>query len=890
MPKFQIGQLVEFSANRFQDEDDRYEDYNIKYKKGGQGYVLDVYSKGLEGISESNTFYKIKVGMSDIIDVPETDLFDPNSDVRAQVEAKLRAAQAHKAFKDTERIGGSKKEKAAYKHILSSDLAEIEKDEATAIELVKKDKVYPKVDIPGEQAKGTSGGAAYLKVKMRESFSSTPPNNKDKRKIYVGFIEYLVKKFDTVISVEEFEKIASEVIDNGLDTIVKTLSPEAYESSLSEKQENHAKAEFREQKIRLGQDEKNELREKIKLKYPEQKSETIYKWFEVPADDEDKIEYDNTDSRIDEETKELSKSKSEISSISADFIKKLGFSGTYYSLRSITKKIFEEVFGIRFANFITRYGSESAQKIYEEAKRYEPLSEAKSKELTEAETKYTISRIKDYTDYIARLKTFRAKEQFDAFFGEEGENKGTTGFWGYLNNKHAFYRNIRDSIAGIEWYKNKMNEDWDRELKKEEKYLDDTIKKYLPRENNWDWALNKKNLPKGEKSELTVNQGKPLDYIKRTGGYMITDADVTVESIKEKFGFKDVEFGQSIKDQEAREHIRHFLGAMADLGDILDINIIKLNQIGQLKITFGSRGAGKASAMYFSLRKLINLTKSRGDGAVAHEYAHYIDNIIPKINNPEYSYENWASVTKKSTRGSYYSIDWVKNTSVKNAINDIFEYIYTRKKPVTEENRFALPKNEKVLIKEIIEASDKKYSLPSYIQGENIDDFLTNFFKTYPHYKNYSKLTNRDKNVLGFIVNKFGYKSYEIEFETPQSAFYAYSLKMSSGYWTREWELFARAWETYIYDKLEKAGRANNYLVSGDYFDRPERVYPQGDERSDLFELYERFVETIKREYNLAGFVKFTDQRTDEYLDLNENNPKEEVTTGVIVDAHTDEV
>jgi len=106
MPKFQIGQLVEFSANRFQEEEDRYEDYNLKYKKGGQGYVLDVYSKGLDGISESNTFYKIKVGMSDIIDVPETDIFDPNASVRAKVEAKLRAAQENKEFKDTERIGG----------------------------------------------------------------------------------------------------------------------------------------------------------------------------------------------------------------------------------------------------------------------------------------------------------------------------------------------------------------------------------------------------------------------------------------------------------------------------------------------------------------------------------------------------------------------------------------------------------------------------------------------------------------------------------------------------------------------------------------------------------------------------------------------------------------
>jgi hypothetical protein len=61
----------------------------------------------------------------------------------------------------------------------------------------------------------------------------------------------------------------------------------------------------------------------------------------------------------------------------------------------------------------------------------------------------------------------------------------------------------------------------------------------------------------------------PLSFIKRVGGYAILEEDINPTFIKEKFGFQNVEFGQSLKDTEAKEHIRHFLGGMADLGDIL---------------------------------------------------------------------------------------------------------------------------------------------------------------------------------------------------------------------------------------------------------------------------------------------------------------------------------
>src|ERR1035437_3995276 len=112
-----------------------------------------------------------------------------------KVEEHLRGKQANKEFRDSEnRIGGAKKQMAAYKTIAMSDLSEIEEDEITAEGLVRKEKVYPEISIPEEQDKGVSAGAAFLKVKMRGSFGSSPPNNKDKRKVYVGFAEYLVKK------------------------------------------------------------------------------------------------------------------------------------------------------------------------------------------------------------------------------------------------------------------------------------------------------------------------------------------------------------------------------------------------------------------------------------------------------------------------------------------------------------------------------------------------------------------------------------------------------------------------------------------------------------------------------------------------------------------------
>jgi hypothetical protein len=406
--------------------------------------------------------------------------------------------------------------------------------------------------------------------------------------------------------------------------------------------------------------------------------------------------------------------------------------------------------------------------------------------------------------------------------------------------------------------------------------------KYATRENNWEWFTDVKTKAKSsEKTELIINSLPPLSFIERKGGYIIVESDITPQSIKEKFGFKEVEFGQSLKDKEAKEHVRHFIGAMADLGDILDLDISKLNKIGGLSIAFASRGSGKALAHYEGLRKVINITKSRGGGFVAHEYMHYIDNILPKIERSDYNYKEYASI-EKSNR--YYGTKRdISNRNVEVAINDIFTYIYKRKMPIGYETK----SNEDAYILVNIKKSDKTFRLPKYSNSDTIENYLINFFSIYSQYQKAENLTAKTRDILGAIVTMFDLESHDFKLKINSSSFYANSKAMKSPYWTKEWELFARAFETYVFDKLVKSNRANNYLVSGGYFDREEGVYPMGQERDDLFVLYDALIDKIKLEYDLSGFKSWTNEKVDEYFVLDDKGDEE---SGVIVDDESGEV
>ena len=65
-----------------------------------------------------------------------------------------------------------------------------------------------------------------------------------------------------------------------------------------------------------------------------------------------------------------------------------------------------------------------------------------------------------------------------------------------------------------------------------------------------------------------------------------------------------------------------------DLAQLLGISPKSISLAGNLGLTFGSRGSGKAAAHYEPGRRIINLTKTQGLGSLAHEWWHGIDNYF----------------------------------------------------------------------------------------------------------------------------------------------------------------------------------------------------------------------------------------------------------------------
>lgn len=110
--------------------------------------------------------------------------------------------------------------------------------------------------------------------------------------------------------------------------------------------------------------------------------------------------------------------------------------------------------------------------------------------------------------------------------------------------------------------------------------------------------------------------------------------DVTPQQFIDDLGFRGVEFGnwvgQGKSAKERQGMLNEAYDALMDLAAIINVppKAIALN--GSLGLGFGSRGHGWASAHFEPDTLVINLTKTRGAGALAHEWFHALDNYFQR--------------------------------------------------------------------------------------------------------------------------------------------------------------------------------------------------------------------------------------------------------------------
>lgn len=127
--------------------------------------------------------------------------------------------------------------------------------------------------------------------------------------------------------------------------------------------------------------------------------------------------------------------------------------------------------------------------------------------------------------------------------------------------------------------------------------------------------------------------------------------DVTPTQFADAFGFRGVQFGNYVEGGRRQADLNEAFDALMDLAGVIGVPARALSLNGELGLAFGARGIGgrdAALAHYEPGQVVINLTKKRGAGSLAHEWWHGLDNYFSRRGGAPTGY---ASESGSSTAG-----------------------------------------------------------------------------------------------------------------------------------------------------------------------------------------------------------------------------------------------
>lgn len=688
--------------------------------------------------------------------------------IKQKVEQHLIDAEKRRKVKDVGRVEMSRKQQAAYRIISMSNIDELNEDEVLAFNMVKKDAIWPPINVEEQKNQGVSAGAAYIKVKIREALPSKPANSSDKRKAYVNFLNILQTDLMELKTVKEVKVKVHEYLENlYYITIHYFLYPEI-----------------------------------IDIK----DTDVIKRWVQRFL-----VQHHMSGYSVDSDTNGA-------------------FSNTFR--RMFSKNVISDTLGKTFYNMISG-GSEAAELNWKQAETYQQ-SEGDEQEYIEKvrkEQQHIFDRYRDVNKEIAVMDS----EQFYKYLSAR-TNK--------VSRKEFMSR------GGEEGYRKAFEREWNKAADKLKAEVEVPLI-HRKRDDDWSWAIKKEKEEVQGEEDLKgrkVNTKEPLAYIKRVNGYKTPEP--TPQNVVDYYGFSAYNFGKYVPDNERAEHAKHFIGAITDLAEILNIDIKQVHQLGKLGFGVGLKGHAGHLAAYYPQTKDINLVRGKGDGSVAHEWGHFFDNLLcdldMKVAEPNFASEGDRIINDDENEylltEKFRAFDRFLNRGLSGSVN------YKKRKFNSYKGK----------------DWTGKISILS-----NIDLSLQTFFANYPSLEKWTLSKRSDERVrtevLGWIVYKHGLDSYEIPLRIQTSYLVFDSSQIGSEYWVKKVELFARCFETYIFNKLAKANMANNYLAHDNYFSEGT-PYPKGEELEYITMLFDEMIVDFKKLHNIGDFKPIIDERIGEEI------------------------
>ena len=147
--------------------------------------------------------------------------------------------------------------------------------------------------------------------------------------------------------------------------------------------------------------------------------------------------------------------------------------------------------------------------------------------------------------------------------------------------------------------------------------------------------------------------------------------DVSADEFIKAFGFRGVQFGNWETQEDRQRNLNEAYDALMDLASSLGVSPETLSLNGSLGMAFGARGGGKANAHYEPGEIVINLTKTKGAGSLAHEWWHALDNFFGKAGKGEKARDVDSDMATTSSMKDMESV----RPEVRDAYNELIKAI-----------------------------------------------------------------------------------------------------------------------------------------------------------------------------------------------------------------------
>jgi hypothetical protein len=400
--------------------------------------------------------------------------------------------------------------------------------------------------------------------------------------------------------------------------------------------------------------------------------------------------------------------------------------------------------------------------------------------------------------------------------------------------------------------------------------------------------------PRKTQFELLV-----ADHIVRKGG-----RDVKVEStegLKKAFNLRDVQSGNWVLNdpKSAKFHVDNIAMGLADMGDILGIPDDLLSLNGRLAIAIGARGHSKALAHYEPVERVINITKMKGGGSLGHEWFHAFDNLIAEAmtggkynlfltesgdhyeltarqekligkvkfykqqrdysekngnsGNEEY-YSKRYEEAKKAAKKAGVAVDELENQEdhilkVKAAFNKLVTAMRTGSATKTKDIIYTKDDYEAALKFFDSEGNRDWIGLK---EGMTIDEALSPQVKRGRGFRKMNP-ERLEKFIAAWLDRNPKGGALVAQTDKTTSSFYEESKRLDTSpgkpYWSKIIEMGARAFSSYLNDKMVKKGWENNYLAhatDNEQYGGKAKPYPDGEEREAINTAFDDLFSVIR--------------------------------------------